>query len=356
MVLAAYLVGARNEHHGQGSFAGVASAQGLYREINTFLGMSPSVCSREDVEVHVVHDVPSAMNVSEYRGVQLHGFEPDASYLGGDRRWGLYQRLLQAATNKTMWSCVWALDLDVAAISVPPCGSLEHSALYLGSDGCSPKVMSWLNKASTHTLLNRTWGQRYRSFLANRSHPIYNSGIIGGRRSVWTAALKAVVDRLEAHRASSHESVRHVVGADMLLWNWAAISWRHSRGHGGRPISIVTGYPRGPVNFPMWAKLPSALGTMCPPHLAPDGVRPCNSQCGYEWLNHTAPGAYWFGHKLPRSWLNLVRLRACFPEAAARARGADVLRRVGGGKLLCECPSVGATRMSVGAPNLLSSV
>lgn len=335
VVFAAYLVGARNEHRGQGSFAGIDSAYGLYREISTFLGMSPGVCARDDLEVHVVHDVPS-VTAEDHRGVRLHKFAPDSSYLGGDRRWGLYLSVLRSLnTTSGGLSCFWALDLDIAAISVPPCSALAPTALHVGSDGCSRSIKLWMHRASERTQLNRTWGAHYQAVLANQSHPVFNSGIIGGRRGIWTSALKAVVERLEQHRTASPAHVRHVVGADMLLWNWAAASW-HRQQHG-----VVTGYPRGPVNFPMWAKLPDSGKGLCPMHPSPDGQRPCGSQCAYHWLNSSGLGAYWFGHKLPRSWLNMLRLHACFPQAAVTARGTEMLERVGSGKLRCECLKVG---------------
>ena len=44
VLLAAYLVGTENQHHGQGSFSGRDSAKALYRELDNWIGMSPGLC------------------------------------------------------------------------------------------------------------------------------------------------------------------------------------------------------------------------------------------------------------------------------------------------------------------------
>lgn len=403
VVLAAYLVGSSNLHHGPGSFVSTATGvRGLYDTIDNFIGMSPGLC-RAGVQVHIVHDVAGA--ASAHRGVVLHAFAPDPSFLGGDRRWGLY---LQALSTLRRWSCAWALDMDVAALVVPWCSALR-AALHLGSDACSWKIKTWLQRASRHTLLNATWGAHFTRFLHDRQQP-YNSGIVGGRREVFLQSLNSVVSRLEAHRASGPPLV---VGADMLLWNWAALGdgsdvdpqgggvgvrSQHGTGRAARaarraraatalPVAataVVTGYPNGPVNWPMWAKLPRpSTDGLCP------ATHACNSQCGYAWLNSSitllpvasrvagghiggadvgAPARcccgvvarvppstsasspptvpYWFGHKLPRSWLNLLRLHACWPLASGTPRAAHALALHGARKFVCECSAV-----SSGAPD-----
>ena len=65
---------------------------------------------------------------------------------------------------------------------------------------------------------------------------------------------------------------------------------------------------------------------------------PCNSECGYKWLNASGLGHYYFGHKLPRSWLNMLRLHACYPNASRTGVGQQVLKRlIGGGRFDCTC-------------------
>ena len=209
------------------------------------------------------------------------------------------------------------------------------------------------------TLLNKTWDADYRAFLID-SRPVVNSGIVGGRRSAFVPALHAIIRGLEEHRRAAPQTTR-VVGADMLLVNWVAVvaeqrqTGGNSADRGDSPRGgVVRGYPFGPVNWPMWAKLPPASGSLCPPHVAPAGHAhgtskqqrsPCNSQCAYEWFNATLVtsgiASYWFGHKLPRSWLNRIRLHACYPAEAATARAERALSRAGAGKFYCECQTVG---------------
>ena len=80
----------------------------------------------------------------------------------------------------------------------------------------------------------------------------------------------------------------------------------------------------------------------------------CTGQHSEDYTVASDIGAYWFGHKLPRSWLNVLRLRACFPQAASSATAARVLAKIGGGKFKCECTAVGDTPpMPVAVPSVL---
>ena len=323
---------------------------------------------RQGVQAHVVHDLADQV-ASSHRGIVLHHFPADSTYLGGDRRWGLYSSVLKAlsagnpaGSARAAWACAWAVDLDVAALSVPQCDALPRAALHVGSDACSTRIKYWLDKASQRTLLNQTWERSFQTFLSDR-RPVYNSGIVGGRRSVFASALHAVSARLEAHRKTTPQT-RRQVGADMLLWNWAAL---HAQ---NRSSGLVSGYPFGPVNFPMWAKVGG--GGLCGGSVGSGrsggsggsmGVPAfCNSTCGYAWLNstlvrpadgggeggskqqhhhHHHPFAYWFGHKLPRSWLNRLRLHACYPTESLTSRADRALFEQGARKFACECEAVG---------------
>ena len=374
IVLAAYLVGTPNQHHSPGAFDGkmaLAASKwpdgrpgkgSLVMEIALWLGMSPGLC-RRGVEAHIVHDAPIATR--EYRGVQLHGFEPDNTTLGNDRRWSLYAQVLRKLRKP--WTCAWVVDLDVAAIEIPRCDGLS-AALHVGSDGCSAKIKAWMNKASRHTRFNETWDDSFAAFLADR-RPVYNSGILGGHRSVFLPALHAIVQRLDAFRRTpSGNSTRMVVGSDMLLVNWVAVTANATRSNAR---AVVTGFPNGPVNLPMWArpmdaKLCHGAGesgeaSATESHFVfPTGrtrrdgsIAPgyCNSKCGVDWLSSEGLGKFWFGHKLPRSWLNLLRYHACWgghpdaPRANGNATGLWAAE-----KFMCECKVVGEGEPKVRTP------
>ena len=134
LILAAHLTGARNAHRQSGSFSGAS----LNRVLDDWIGMSPGLCQK-GIQVHVVHDsaVSTGAQTSVHRGIVLHRFPPDPTYLGGDRRWSLYAKVLQTLSSGPLWHCMWALDLDVAAISIPHCSALPKTRLHIGSDACS---------------------------------------------------------------------------------------------------------------------------------------------------------------------------------------------------------------------------
>ena len=90
---------------------------------------------------------------------------------------------------------------------------------------------------------------------------VRNAGIVGGRRAVFEGALSTVVNRM----AGLTE-----IG-DMVAWNEVALT------QGDR---LITGYPRGPTNLPMYGKL-------MPEHK-------CPRLCRHKWLNETR-GMYWCG-------------------------------------------------------------
>eukprot|EP00966_Prymnesium_polylepis_P078848 1827490-Prymnesium_polylepis.1 len=70
----------------------------------------------------------------------------------------------------------------------------------------------------------------------------------------------------------------------MVVWNEVAQNLTH-RG-------VLTGYPQGPVSYPMYGSL---LGGHC------DAMAAHKSGCRSAWLNRTS-GLFWFGHKVPDYW------------------------------------------------------
>ena len=103
--------------------------------------------------------------------------------------------------------------------------------------------------------------QAFRRLVRDKSGTSYvhNAGIVGGRRAVFERALSAVVKRMKGSTEI----------ADMVAWNEEALT------HG---TNLVTGYPDGPTNLPMYGKLLRAQG--------------CSKLCRHTWLN-TTNGLYW---------------------------------------------------------------
>ena len=68
----------------------------------------------------------------------------------------------------------------------------------------------------------------------------------------------------------------------MVLWNEAALA---------RPL--IEGYPRGPVNLPMWGGF---NGEACAPMAVHDRER-------HTWVDASMRlGLHWFGHKMDAHW------------------------------------------------------
>ena len=126
--------------------------------------------------------------------------------------------------------------------------------------GPRQKLAQWGTEAVT--LLRAGFArQAFRRLVRDKSGTSYvrNAGIVGGRRAVFERALSAVVKRMKGSTEI----------ADMVAWNEEALT------HG---TNLVTGYPDGPTNLPMYGKLLRAQG--------------CSKLCRHTWLN-TTNGLYW---------------------------------------------------------------
>merc|ERR1719345_609156 len=75
--------------------------------------------------------------------------------------------------------------------------------------------------------------------------------------------------------------------------------------------NLITGYPHGPTNLPMYGKLLREHN--------------CGKLCRHQWLNATR-GMYWFGHKLPSSWHKYADNRYCGCRFACGPLGISSLR------------------------------
>ena len=129
------------------------------------------------------------------------------------------------------------------------------------------------------------------------SGPVLNCGVIGGLK----AAFLPLVVRMAARMSARYSAVPRppYVPVDMLSWNEEAWKLMAASGH-----PIVTGYPRGPVNLPMWGRL-SDTTSACPRHPDPAPAAQsayCRARaCRVAWINATL-GYYWFAHKIQQWW------------------------------------------------------
>ena len=179
-----------------------------------------------------------------------------------------------------------------------------------------------------------------------RRHP-RNTGIVGGLREAFEPALRSAAARMSHHHARVPRPPP--VSVDMLVWNELlldaplvtplapppsrvsghVLSGSAAAGGGGPSVGVATvpsaelrsaprlisGYPHGPVNLPMWGKF-ADRSSWCDSHLDPlQPTRKCGVEpaCRLAWINMTL-GHYWFAHKLQSWWTryNAAALtRAC---------------------------------------------
>ena len=80
---------------------------------------------------------------------------------------------------------------------------------------------------------------------------------------------------------------------------------------------MYPGYPFGAVSLPMWGGLATS-------HRDAAGKHYCRGACRHQWLNATR-GLYWFGHKVPMSWVPLAapRYRRCDAPGGAPLTPAE---------------------------------
>ena len=189
--------------------------------------------------------------------------------------------------------CAFCIDItDVAVLRLPPCAALPEQKVFIATDALNPRIKGWMHKAARRTWLLNASTDRYHALLDGQTDElIFNNGVVGGRRAAFGAALGRVRARIEANwlsvGASSSTSAAmdapFIGGGDMVVWNEVL----------SNESDVVTGYPYGPVNLPMW-------GGMCAAHRSADGHH-CSGACRHQWLNATR-GLFWFTHKSLSTW------------------------------------------------------
>ena len=269
----------------------------MHFQVDAFLNRSAALCG-DDVELHVLHNLNTSVKSRHH--VTYHADLPETrrrimpQMPTIDQRFWLLQRLVRQHAN---WDCIIAVDLtDVDVLRVPRCAELPPRRLLIASDNCGPGSKRWVMRKGLDAGFNTSWPSAFHEFVNGSRRAdlcIANCGIIGGPRDILLAALHYVVNRLAQvwrsaagrERLSSHR-LRDPVG-DMVAWN------EYADAQGGID-KLISGYPFGPVNPPMYGHLRTPLHYHC------------QDECLYWWHNATA-GRYYFGHKLP-GWVRWLHL------------------------------------------------
>ena len=216
-----------------------------------------------------------------------------------DLRWlaygTIFERLKLGAD-----ACVFAIDLtDVGVIgNLSALCERYPDAIVASSDTCAARtVKRWLRGYAGRA--NFTLSSRLGDFLlgkVNRSTPLHNCAITGGKFAAFEPFRQQMVSAIRRH----HQPRRHVPSAplvpivgglppeshwvDMLVFNELLLQRANETG-----APTLTGYPRGPVNLPMWS-------TFC--ERAPCGPKvPVTSACILNRLRSMSP-QYFFTHKI----------------------------------------------------------
>jgi len=295
LVLTAFLRGSASGHDG-GSFS---TATNLLKHVSGLVRRSPGLCG--EGTLHVVHDNERFRHNETYGIARLHYFAADPSMPPRDARWRMFAHVLRSEAAGG-WECAWATDMtDVDVLRLPPCSTSYYgeARLAVGTDACGLKP-AWLRdvaRRANYTLASSA----LRAFLNERDHQVHrrrqtlNCGLVGGLRATILPLIDQMSDRMARHHGQVPPPPH--IPMDMLFWNEVVLEMEAQR-----RAPIVSGYPLGPVNLPMWGGL-SDQTAFCPRHADPWlGQRVvCSGQCKVAWVNATI-GHYWFGHKLKSWW------------------------------------------------------
>ena len=244
-------VGQRNLHGG--SFNGRFSVE---RHIDSFLQYSSAARRHLDcggLRMTVVHDQAktSAPN-GTYRGVRLHRLQQPTKWAGNDMRWAGYAEVLALEPPRGADACTFAIDLgDVQpTLDLRELCAAHPGALFVGTDVCATKsVKLWARGAVERS--NFSASLALRDFLSSADRrTLYNCGIVGGAGRLFDAFVAEMTHRVHAHYAElAARSLPPRMVVDMLALNELALSLQRRGG------SLVTGWPHGPVNLPMFGNM-----------------------------------------------------------------------------------------------------
>jgi len=272
-LLAAHLTRAHNPHGGD--FGHNSSLGTRARQWASALRLRRSRIGA--IRLTLVHDeVVEMLDDQQDAAIVLHRLDvsslPMASIMApNDLRWLAFERLLEQPpahlSHDTEDDCVAIVDVsDVGVIGnvTSLCEQHPH-AIFAASDACgvggTRGVKAWMRSQASRANFSLATTPWLRRQLTQRSSVpvVFNCGIAGGRRGVFAPFVRAMASLIRQHYAREEAVAWRLV--DMLIFNELvlrrladteealqqpreALRWNHS---------VVTGWPLGPVNLPMWA-------------------------------------------------------------------------------------------------------
>ncbi len=265
-----------------------------------------------DLALRIMHDDPTSPDGSAgepsvvLQRVELaHAREMAAN----DLRWLAFDQLM--AHEYGLSDCVFVVDVsDVGIIgNLSDLCRLYPLAIFGGSDSCgiggARGVKAWMRSQavrSNFSLLSAPWLQHVLS--QRTSVPVvFNCGIAGGVRHVFAPFVRAMAAAIREHYSRREAVAWRLV--DMLVFNELLLQ-RLTRSVGGltQPQSllgwnrtVVTGWPLGVLNLPMWSTF--CGHDACSMTAPAAGRAPLKAdECVRRLMLQMAP-RYYFVHKVP---------------------------------------------------------
>lgn len=181
-----------------------------------------------------------------------------------------FLRILRHIEGDGWWTHAYTFDAsDVTVLQRPP---VDIDQLSVGVDHVD-HAKGWLRRLMVAQ--NYTPSTALQRMLADKKAVMYKAGNVGGSRHRLLSAL----------RAFRRRSLTRPLVYDTIHVNEIFV---HNR------TSLTLGYPHGPLHLPF-------RGT-------PKGC--FDQRCRHVFLRNTM-GYYWFGHKIPRTWISLLRPGDC---------------------------------------------
>ena len=236
----------------------------------------------------VLHRAPSRMR---------HGLWPPV-----DARWVAYDAIVRNLQLRAD-DCVFAVDLsDVGIIGNASELCERHpEAIMASSDTCAARaVKRWLRSYARRA--NYTTSKRLDDFFLRKvaaRQPLFNCAITGGRMGALEPFRQQMVRELRRYHQSMraermHRASTEWLWVDMVVFNELLLR-RINQTHANQSDQgVVSGYPVGPVNLPMWSLF--CKKSPCGTDFQGKSIK-MTSQCILQALREMAP-RYYFSHKV----------------------------------------------------------
>jgi len=284
------------------------------------------------VKLAMLHDEYELSTAGD-DAVSLHHIEsstfhvpPSQTMAANDYRWLVFEAFIRTAVpqHRAYDDCIVIVDVSDVGMIGNVTRLCEHypQAIFAASDSCgvsgSRGVKAWLKNQAARanfSLASTPWLQSFLTARHTTVPVVFNCGIMGGRRNILLPFLHAMATGIRAHYSSQPAAWKLV---DMLVFNDLVLrrlaedeEALHQRSRDGLlwNQTVVTGWPLGPLNLPMWSSFCGQDECSRRPNTSALPHAHRSDECHRRLMLRMAP-AYFFSHKVPylqyplpvRSW------------------------------------------------------